>query len=125
MASSIPIPADVEVSRSDGDCPPNERGDVVLLRHLDDHVNRCFLDLMSIEWRTAQELTEICDTPLSTTYRKVNALEEMGLIEQRIRINGNGKHPGEYRSKPMEVTFRLGQSTGLEISVNIVSDRTP
>lgn len=93
-----------------------------LLSYLEDDVNRCFLNLASIEWRTAQELTEICGTPLSTTYRKLNELDDAGLLDQRIRVNADGKHPEEYRSKPMLLTFRMGNTSGLEISVSTASE---
>lgn len=88
-----------------------------LLNQLDDDVNRCFLNLMSIDWYTAQELTDVCGTPLSTTYRKLNRLDTIGVLEQRIRVSSSGKHPEEFRCKPVVLTLQMGQASGLEMNV--------
>ena len=93
--------------------------------HLADETDRWYLDLMSLEWRTADELTAICGTPMSTAYRKLNALEETGLIKGRIRVDANGKQPEEYRTIPMVIAFRLGRSPGLEISLNAEKEHIP
>lgn len=91
-----------------------------LLDHLNDQVNRRFLGVMSLDWYTAKELTAVCDTPLSTTYRKLNALDDVGLLERRIRLDTNGKHPEEFRCRPVILTCRLGESTGIEMIVRAV-----
>lgn len=101
---------------------PEDVSDVLqsafVLDHFDDEANRCFLDLMSRDRRTARELTDACEIPLSTTYRKLNALDAAGFFEQRIRVGASGKHPGEYKAKSLVFTFRIAESTGLEVSVN-------
>ncbi len=94
-----------------------------ILAHLEDDTNRYFLSAMSLEWLTARELTAIADTPLSTTYRKLNAMEEAGLLDRRKRIADNGKHPEEYRCRPIVVSFRLGGPSGLEMSVATTDSR--
>lgn len=117
-----PMGAEAGSDQFDGDHPAEVIDATELIGKLDNEVNRCLLSVMSFDWYTVQELTEICDTPLSTTYRKLNVLEEAGFLEQRIRVNTNGKHPEEYRCKPIVVKFRLGGSNGLEMSVNTVTE---
>lgn len=126
MASSIVFSGERQVSTDTRDHSGEDvldalRSDAVLSQ-LNDDVNRCFLNLMSRKWRTAQELTDICETPLSTTYRKLNALVDAGFLEQRIRVNDTGKHPEEYKSKPMVLTFRITEPSGIEVSVHTVSE---
>lgn len=96
----------------------------VVLHHLNDEVNRCFLELLSHKWRTAQELTAICETPISTTYRKLNDLEDAGLLKQRIRVSDDGKHPEEFRSRSMELTFRVDTITGVDVTISLVDEPT-
>lgn len=88
-----------------------------VLTQLDDDVNRRFLSLTSGTWHTAQELAKLTDTPLSTTYRKLGTLEEIGLVDQRLRVRPNGKHPEEYRAVPLLVSFTIGEETGLRVDV--------
>lgn len=111
--------------------PPSVQNDennslqsTVVLHHLDDEVNRYFLELLSHEWRTAEELAELCGTPISTTYRKLNHLEDAGLIEQRTRISDDGKHPEEFRSRSMELTLRIDTITGLDVTLTLVGEST-
>lgn len=91
---------------------------VDLLQQLEDEATRTLLSAMSLDWHTAQELSSLSQTPLSTTYRKVNALHDAGVLLRRLRINESGKHPEEYRCKPIVLTLRLGTQAGLEVSVS-------
>ncbi len=96
-----------------------------LLQQLEDDIKRCFLSAMSLDWQTAEDLSRKFDTPLSTTYRKLNALDDAGFLEQRIRLSPNGKHPEEFRCKPMSLAIRVGGPMGLEFSVNAVTPDAP
>lgn len=45
---------------------------------------------------SAQEISEVCEIPLSTTYRKVNMLAEADLVEERIDVKRGSKHTKRY-----------------------------
>ncbi|WP_126662739.1 ArsR/SmtB family transcription factor [Haloterrigena salifodinae] len=68
-----------------------------VLGALDDDACRAILEATSEESLTATELSEQCDIPMSTAYRKVEKLTEAELVEERVRINTSGKHATEYR----------------------------
>lgn len=57
---------------------------------------RAILDETGSDALSAKEISEACDLPLSSTYRKVDMLTETGLLEERTRIRQSGKHPSEY-----------------------------
>ena len=45
---------------------------------------------------TVNELSERCDIPLSTVYRKIDALEEAALVESHSVLRHDGKHTSSY-----------------------------
>ena len=67
-----------------------------VLAALDDDACRAILGATSEESLTATELSEQCDIPMSTAYRKVEKLTDADLVEERVRINTSGKHATEY-----------------------------
>lgn len=48
------------------------------------------------EPRSAEELSEVCNLPRSSTYRKLNRLTEAGLLEERTRVCRSKRHVSEY-----------------------------
>lgn len=48
------------------------------------------------EPRTARELSEAREMPLSTTYRKLELLSNASLVEERTQIRSGGHHTTEY-----------------------------
>ncbi|SIR72596.1 winged helix-turn-helix domain-containing protein [Natronorubrum thiooxidans] len=68
-----------------------------VLAALDDTACRAILEATSEESLTATELSEQCEIPMSTAYRKVEKLTDADLVEERVRINTSGKHATEYR----------------------------
>ncbi|AHG01507.1 hypothetical protein HALLA_03700 (plasmid) [Halostagnicola larsenii XH-48] len=70
-----------------------------VLGALNDADCRTILEATHDEPLTATELSERCAIPSSTTYRKVEELAEVGLLEDRIRINTSSKHATEYRRR--------------------------
>ncbi|QLK25156.1 helix-turn-helix domain-containing protein [Natrinema zhouii] len=69
-----------------------------VLAALDDDACRAILEATTEESLTATEVSEECDIPMSTAYRKVELLTEAELVEERVRINTSGKHATEYRT---------------------------
>ncbi|WP_049889168.1 winged helix-turn-helix domain-containing protein [Natronolimnohabitans innermongolicus] len=68
-----------------------------VLSALDDDACRAILEATTEESLTATEVSEQCNIPMSTAYRKVEMLTEADLVEERVRINTSGKHATEYR----------------------------
>lgn len=94
-----------------GDCE-------AVLAALEDPDCRALLEATTDEALTAQELTERCDIPRSTTYRKVEQLTDAGLLEEQVRISTNGKHASEYRRTFDDVTISLCESEGVTVGIS-------
>lgn len=66
---------------------------------------------------SAAELSERCDVPLSTTYRKIELLEEADLLEEKLRIRQSGRHASEYDQRVDDVTISVDDGgIALELS---------
>ena len=72
------------------------------------------LEATSDEPRSASKVSETCDMPLSTAYRKLDKLTEASLLEEQIRISRSGKHTSEYALVVENVTLQV--DGGFEIS---------
>jgi DNA-binding transcriptional ArsR family regulator len=98
------------------DLPPDQvvvRADAAvddLLTALEDAGCRAILDATGDEALSARELSERCDLPLSTTYRKLDRLTRVGLLAERTRIRPSGRHASEYTRRVTSV--RVSLNTG-------------
>lgn len=88
-----------------------------VLAALDDDACRAILEATSDESLTAAELSEQCDIPTSTAYRKVEKLTEAGLVDERVRINTSGKHATEYRKCFDDVVVSVADGGDVEIEM--------
>lgn len=66
---------------------------------------------------SAQEISDTCDIPLSTTYRKVNMLAEADLLEERIDVRRGSKHTKRYEPKFESVNISLTEEGKLSIDI--------
>lgn len=66
------------------------------LQAVDDSDCRDILNAIEGEAKAVKEVSEECDVPLSTAYRKINRLHEAGLIEEKVRLSGAGNHTNVY-----------------------------
>lgn len=73
---------------------------------LADEVARSILAALE-EPMTTQELAATCDIPRSTAYRKVDRLQEAGLVTDRIRVSPDGRHPHLYTRAASEVHLQV------------------
>lgn len=89
-----------------------------VLDALDDADCRAILDATGEEALSASEISETCDMPLSTTYRKLEILTDADLLEERTRIRRSGKHPSEYARRVEEVVISIGISGEIELRVS-------
>jgi len=88
-----------------------------LLGALEDGDCRAILDATGEEALSASELSESCELPLSTTYRKVDMLTEAGLLEEQIRLCTSGKHTSEYALRVEDIHLSIGGENGLELEI--------
>jgi predicted transcriptional regulator len=107
-------------SRSTVDSAP-DIGTVLDL--LDDEDCRCILQATGTEPLSATELSEHCDIPLSTVYRKVERLELAALLEERVRLGLSGNHASEYRRRIDAIEVRVDSVDGFCLRYGARDDR--
>lgn len=81
-----------------------------MLRLLEDEYARDILTETSAQPMTAEQLATACDVSLSTVYRRVNALEDQGLLESESRLDQDGDHYRQFAAtvESVEVAFDDG-----------------
>jgi DNA-binding transcriptional ArsR family regulator len=111
----IPPVADVPVMAREpsvGDPPELQ----TLLDALDDADASAIIRAIE-ESATANEVSERCDIPLSTTYRKLDVLTEAGLLVEGTEIRSDGHHTTTYTVAFEEV--RIAPTGSWEFVVEI------
>lgn len=88
-----------------------------ILDALDDAHCRCILAATDGEALSASEISETCDLALSTAYRKLDTLTELGLLSEQLRVRRSGKHTSEYRRAVDDVTVSVSPD-GIELRVS-------
>lgn len=78
---------------------------------------RAVLDATGDRALTASEVSEACELPLSTAYRKLDALTDAGLVLERTRIRRSGKHTSEFVRLVEDVVVSVGTSGGVSLEV--------
>ena len=78
-----------------------------VMQALADPDSRAILAAAVGEHRTAAELAERCEIPLSTTYRKVDSLTDLGLLAEKVRIRPGRHDAYEYRLRPKSIAVRI------------------
>ncbi|MDS0222038.1 winged helix-turn-helix domain-containing protein [Haloarcula sp. S1AR25-5A] len=87
---------------------------------LDDEYARALLAATSHRPMTATELSNDCDMSLSTVYRRLDALEDCGLVAARTRLADDGHHPDVYEAQMDELTVCLTDGT-FDVSLAVES----
>lgn len=73
---------------------------------------------------TAAEISDRCEIPLSTVYRKVERLADAALVEERTEIRSDGHHATAYVRDFEAATVRV--TDGGEVDVEVADrDRSP
>jgi DNA-binding IclR family transcriptional regulator len=96
-----------------GDDPPDLQS---VLDALDDPDCRTIIQHLD-EPMTASEVSEECDIPMSTTYRKLDLLTEASLLAEGTEIRSDGHHATRYRVDFEQVEIGLTEERSLEVSV--------
>jgi predicted DNA-binding ArsR family transcriptional regulator len=117
-----PMPAAVE-DRPDSSSEQARRIDAEhsmeeLLNVLGDADCRAILDATSDGALSAKEVSETCELPISTTYRKLDLLTDVGLLEERTRIRYSGKHISEYCRSVTDVVVSIDANGNMELEVS-------
>ncbi|MGM0591629.1 MAG: helix-turn-helix domain-containing protein [Halobacteriota archaeon] len=89
----------------------------LVLNALGDKGCRAILEAVDGERLSARKLSETCDLPLSTTYRKLDQLTEAELILERTRISLSGKHTSEYVRAVDDVVVCVDADEGTQLEV--------
>jgi DNA-binding IclR family transcriptional regulator len=67
---------------------------------------------------TASDVSEACDVPLSTTYRKLDAMTDATLLEEAIEIRSDGRHTTRYRLGFDEVVLSIDEERRFDLTVS-------
>lgn len=97
--------------REEADQTAREGEAQALFEVLEDADCRAILGETDSKALSAKELSEACDLPLSSTYRKLDMLTDVGLLEERTRVRQSGKHPSEYIRVVDEVVVSIDADT--------------
>ena len=73
---------------------------------------------------TASELSDECDIPMSTTYRKLDLLSDASLLAEGTEVRPDGHHATRYEIDFEEVRISLSASRELGVSIHRPA-RTP
>ncbi len=74
---------------------------------------------------TANQVSERCDIPLSTTYRKLDLLTEAGLLEEGTEIRSDGHHATTYSVAFEEVRIALTESREFVVEMARAEEHRP
>ena len=66
---------------------------------------------------TASELSDACEIPLSTTYRKLELLTDAALLSESTEIRRDGQHTTRYSLAFEEVRVRLTDNRDLSVEI--------
>ncbi|MFB6236722.1 MAG: helix-turn-helix domain-containing protein [Halopenitus sp.] len=67
---------------------------------------------------TASQVSEECDIPLSTTYRKLDTLAEVDLLEESTEIRRDGQHTTRYTVAFDEITVSVTDDNELVVEMS-------
>lgn len=81
---------------------------------LSDEYSREILDVLTDGPATANDLVEHCSASKVTVYRRLNSLEDAGLVQARTKLRCDGNHCAVYRSTIETVQIALTDD-GLEV----------
>ncbi len=88
-----------------------------LLGTLEDPDCRSIIEATTGEALSASELSECCDLPLSTTYRKVDQLTDVGVLDERVRLSRSGQHTSEYVLQVNSIELSVDPEAGLVLEI--------
>lgn len=112
MTQNSPSPLQQKQAEKPTDETDTETGEIdPVVNVLNDEDCRRILQETDEVPRATRELSERCDLPLSTTYRKIEALVEAGLLEEEIDLENEYANVSAYtrRFDKLRISFRDGR----------------
>lgn len=97
------------------DKTPDPGPEIVLDALADDAAQAIVSELE--EPMTASELSDACDIPLSTTYRKLELLTDAALLSESTEIRRDGQHTTRYALAFEEIRVRLTENRALSVEI--------
>lgn len=88
-----------------------------VLSALDDPDCRDIISCLK-EPMTASQLSDLCEVPLSTMYRKLERLSEATLLDEGTEIRPGGQHATRYDVNFEEVSFSLDDDREFEVTIS-------
>ncbi|ELZ04793.1 transcriptional regulator [Natrialba chahannaoensis JCM 10990] len=90
-----------------------------LLSILTDADCRTILETISDtdDYLSASEVSDRCDVPLSTTYRKLDLLTDATVLEEQLRIRRSGQHVSEYTQRLDTISIAIEMDDGIAIEL--------
>lgn len=88
-----------------------------MLDALDDPDCRTIIRTLD-EPMTAAQLSDACDIPMSTVYRKLDRLSAASLLDEHTQIRSDGHHTTTYTVGFERVTFDLDADRQLDVSID-------
>jgi len=85
----------------------------VLIDLLSDEHARDILEAICLEPKSARDLVSECDASRTTVYRRLNRLQEAGLVREQMAYDSDGHHRLRFHPTVEHVTIELGE-TGFE-----------
>ncbi|MFB6120873.1 MAG: helix-turn-helix domain-containing protein [Halobacteriaceae archaeon] len=96
-----------------------------VLELLDDEDCRRVLSGTVDDALTVAEIGERFDIPQSTAYRKVEALADAGLLEEKLRVRSSGNHVSEYTCCVESVSLSIDGGSGITLSLAHTESESP
>jgi DNA-binding transcriptional ArsR family regulator len=104
-----------------GQSPQDEADLQSVLDALDDPPSRAMIRALS-EPMTASELSDACDVPLSTTYRKLDSLTDVGLLVESTELRTDGHHTTRYGVAFDSVTIALADDRSFDVTLELKAE---
>jgi DNA-binding transcriptional ArsR family regulator len=115
MGHSPVIGAETHTGRKEG----REGTDIkALLGTLEDPDSRAIMEATSTQALSAKEVAESCDLPLSTTYRKLDQLTEVGVLKKQVRLSQSEQYPSEYTLHINHIELHVDPDSGIQLSIS-------
>lgn len=67
---------------------------------------------------TASDVSDTCDIPLSTTYRKLDTMADATLLEELTEIRADGRHTTRYRLGFDELLLAVEEDRTLDLRIS-------
>ena len=99
---------------------PDRTDEVLAL--LEDDYSRSILEAIHAEPRPARDLVAVCDASRATVYRRLDRLEDAGLVESWLSYDADGHHRTVFEATLDAVTVGLDDDG---IGVTVTTDDAP